>query len=76
MPFGGHQAPQAAPAQQPPPVIPPAPKVTDPAVQAAANAQRFATAQAQGRRSTILTTGLGDTSETKLGKKQLLGEGG
>jgi hypothetical protein len=75
MPFGGHSAPQAAPAQQPPAVIPPAPKVTDPAVQAAANAQKFATASAQGRRSTILTSGLGDTSSTaQTGKKQLLGQ--
>jgi hypothetical protein len=75
MPFGGDHAPPP-PVQAAPPPPAPAPQVTDPAVQAAAAAQRFATASAQGRRSTILTTGLGDTTTATLGKKQLLGQGG
>jgi len=53
---------------KPPPVIA-APTVTDPNVQAAAAAQRMAA----GRSSTILTSGLGDTSTPSTAKKELLG---
>jgi hypothetical protein len=61
---------------KPPPVImaPPPPTPTDPSVEAAADAQRQAQAQAAGRASTILTSGLGDTSTPTLGKKELLGQ--
>jgi hypothetical protein len=51
----------------------PVPTITDPAVQAAASAQRMAAAQAGGRAATILTSGLGDTSTPTTAKKALLG---
>jgi hypothetical protein len=44
----------------------PVPTIADPNVQAAADAQRVAAAQAAGRASTVLTSGLGDTSAPKL----------
>jgi hypothetical protein len=56
-----------------PPKIAPAPTTTDPNVQAAAAAQRAAAASATGRMSTILTSGLGDTSTPMLQTKELLG---
>ncbi len=53
---------------------PPAPPtVTDPAVQQAANENAAAAASAAGRGSTILTSGLGDTSQATVQKKVLLG---
>jgi len=52
---------------------PPVPSITDPNVQAAAQAQRVAAANAAGRASTILTSGLGDTTEVTTAKKELLG---
>lgn len=51
------------------------PSYTDPAVQAAARAQETAEANAKGRASTILTGGLGDTSDTTTAKRSLLGVG-
>jgi len=52
----------------------PAPAVTDPSVQAAAEAQRTAQAQAAGRASTILTSGLGDTAAPQIGLKTMTGQ--
>ncbi|HEY2068270.1 MAG TPA: hypothetical protein VGG48_01850 [Rhizomicrobium sp.] len=49
------------------------PSLTDPSVQAAARDQTAADANAEGRASTILTSGLGDTSNPQLQKKQLTG---
>jgi len=65
--------------QMPPlPPLPVAP--TDPAAEAAAQEaaekERKAAALAQGRSSTILTGGQGDTSEAPVTKRTLLGEGG
>jgi len=51
----------------------PAPTVTDPAVQAAAQAQRMAAAGAMGQSGTILTSGLGDLSTPTTAPKTLLG---
>ena len=50
-----------------------APQVTDPSVQAAAQAQQTAAANADCRASTILTSGQGDTSAAAAAKKTLLG---
>lgn len=65
--FGG------APKPPPPVVVQAPPTPADPTVSAAADAQAQAAAQAKGRMSTILTSGLGDTSLAQLGKKALLG---
>lgn len=64
----------SSPKSPPPVVIPPAPTITDPSIQAAAQAQQTASAQAAGRASTVLTSGLGDTSTPAIGKKILLGQ--
>lgn len=53
---------------------PTVPTVTDPSIAAAAAAQQTAAAQSAGRASTILTSGLGDTSAPTTGKKTLLGQ--
>lgn len=50
-----------------------APTIGDADIQAAAEAARKGLAQSQGRTSTILTSGLGDTSPIASGKKTLLG---
>jgi len=58
----------------PPPAPPPPPTPLDPAVTAARTKDRRLAALAQGRTSTILTSGLGLTTEPSAGaKKQLLG---
>jgi len=49
------------------------PKLEDPSVAAAALAQQSAAANARGRASTILTSGMGDQSAVTTNKKQLLG---
>lgn len=49
----------------------PVPTLADPNVQQAAEAQRLAAAQAAGRGSTILTSGLGDTSRPNVMKSTL-----
>lgn len=53
--------------------LPASPTIDAAAVQAAADAARVAAGQAAGRVSTILTSGLGDTSKPLLTKKTLLG---
>lgn len=50
-----------------------APTILDPSVQAAAEEARKNAANAQGRLSTILTSGLGDPSQAATAKKTLLG---
>lgn len=50
-----------------------APTILDPSVQAAAEEARKNAANAQGRLSTILTSGLGDPSLAATAKKTLLG---
>lgn len=65
--FGGSSSPPAV-------VNPgPAPTFQDPAIAQAQRDQAVAAAQAMGRGSTILTSGLGDTSAPTLAKKSLLG---
>jgi hypothetical protein len=49
------------------------PKLEDPSIAAAALAQNSAAARAQGRASTILTSGMGDDSTVTTNKKTLLG---
>lgn len=51
----------------------PTPPPTSADAQAAAAAQRAAAAAAGGRGATILTSGLGDTSEPTVERKELLG---
>lgn len=65
----------SAPAM-PPPVAMAAPNITSPAVQQAADAQRTAQAQAAGRASTVLTSGLGAPAlaQGNLARKTLLGQ--
>jgi len=55
------------------PTYTPPPTPTDPTVQAAAAAEASAQASAAGRGSTLLTSGLGDTSQAPVQKKVLLG---
>ena len=66
----------SSPKSPPAPIImqaPPPPKITDPSITAAQAALAANVAQARGRQSTILTSGLGDTTKPSLDKKQLLG---
>jgi hypothetical protein len=51
-----------------------APTVTDPSIAAAAADAQAAAAAAAGRMSTVLTSGLGDTSPATVSKKTLLGQ--
>jgi hypothetical protein len=57
----------------PPPPPPPAPKAQDPSVARNRNAERATTAALKGRDGTILTSGLGLTTEASAAKKTLLG---
>jgi hypothetical protein len=68
------------PPPPPPPVIPPPPPLpdppptpVDPAVTRARTKDRQQAALAQGRSATVLTSGLGLTSEATSAKKTLLG---
>lgn len=63
----------AAPLPLPPAAPPPQPQRQDPAVAQARKSNRQQAARAQGRGSTILTSGLGLTTEASTTKKQLLG---
>jgi hypothetical protein len=68
MSFGGTSLPSvpAAPA--------PAPTPTSPSVEAAADALRQTQAEAQGRSSTILTSGTGVSMAPAVTRKTLLGQ--
>ncbi len=65
--FGG-----GAPSPPPPPA-PPAPIADSSAADAARRAELAAQTRRRGRNATILTSGLGDTTETAVEKKTLLG---
>lgn len=71
----GPLAPKAPkmPAPPPPPEIPDPPTRDDPAVNAEAAAERRRRLAMKGRKSTILTGSLGDTSEANVGKTILGG---
>ncbi len=62
--------------KMPAPVTMAPPNVTSPAVQQAADAERAAQAQAAGRASTVLTSGLGAPAlaPANLARKTLLGQ--
>lgn len=62
-----------SPSMPPVQAAPPAPVITNPSVQAAAQATAAQSAAAMGRGSTILTSGQGDTNPITVAKKQLLG---
>ena len=57
-----------------PPPLPPVPTPDDPAVDDERRKQRIAAALRKGRRSTIKTSGLGDTSPAPIRRKTLLGQ--
>jgi hypothetical protein len=61
------------PPPPPPPEIPDPPTRDDPAVNAEAAAERRRRLAMKGRKSTILTGSLGDTSEANVGKTVLGG---
>ena len=52
---------------------PPVPEASDEAVQAARDAERRRRKKRSGRKSTILTSELGDVTDPSLEKKELLG---
>ena len=52
----------------------PAPSLDDPAIAAARKAEQAAAQKARGRAASLLTGGLGDTSEAPTTRKRLLGE--
>ncbi len=66
---GGGGAGATPPVAAPPEV----PKLEDPSIAAASALQASNAARAQGQSSTILTSGLGDTSKATTAKKALLG---
>jgi hypothetical protein len=68
MSFGGAKMPAVPAAPQP------APTPTDPAVEAAADALRQTQAEASGRGSTILTSGMGVSTAPPVLRKTLLGQ--
>jgi len=69
--FGGAPSIPAPPPPPPPP--PPLPRPLDPAITRARRKDRQQAALAQGRRGTILTSGLGLTDPATSAKKTLLG---
>lgn len=70
--FGGGESNQSPP---PPTPAPPPPTVDDAAAKAQEKAKADSLArQSQGRASTILTSGQGDTTSPIVKKKTLLGE--
>lgn len=72
---GLFSSPAPPPAPPPPPPTPaPAPTVSDESAQEAAAAERKRRSLAQGRASTVLTSGEGDTSEANTASAQLLGQ--
>jgi hypothetical protein len=60
----------------PPPPVAPTDQAAEEAAQQAAEKQRQAAALAQGRQSTLLTGGLGDTNKAPVNRRTLFGEGG
>jgi hypothetical protein len=63
-----------APELPPPPPLPPVPTEDDPEVQKRREQVRLAALQRKGRASTILTSGLGDTSLASLSRATLGGQ--
>jgi hypothetical protein len=73
--FSAPKIPSIPPPPPPPPPPPAPPTPIDPAVTAARTKDRQVAALAQGRGSTVLTSGLGLTTEPSASaKKKLLGE--
>lgn len=64
----------AAPKPPPVPQVVPAPTPEDPAVEEARQREIRQARAAKGRSSTLVTGGLGDTSEAPVVRKRLLGE--
>lgn len=74
--FGGGGTPPA-PAAPPPPPPPPEPPKAEPTVDTAgdeAAAAKKSRLKSEGRSSTILTSGQGDTAQADVNKKVLLGQ--
>ena len=59
------------PSLPPPPPLPPLPTMDDPEVKRAAERRRLAERKRRGRRSTILTSGLGDPSAAPVSRPSL-----
>jgi hypothetical protein len=59
------------PPPPPPPPLPPIPTADDPEVKRAAEQRRLSERKRRGRRSTILTSGLGDPSTAPVGRPTL-----
>lgn len=69
---GGSKAPEVKAAPMAPAIV--APIEADSSSQSASDAERKRRQAASGRSDTILTRGMGDTSQIQTGGKKLLGE--
>lgn len=69
---GGSSAPQVKAAPVAPSIV--APIEAEESAQSASDAERKRRQAASGRSDTILTRGMGDTSQAQVGGKKLLGE--